>query len=150
MKTSPLVALYATILLATSVVAWADGCLTATAAWQTPGGGKCTDVVDPDDDCMVPNCYGDEPASCAATTCASSKCNPGYCSEPTVDAYCTGGASPWTQQIWTVIDEPLSCSSVDDSACVYGDLEPNYICAGTSTNNSPPPCYTTWYNGSCH
>jgi hypothetical protein len=155
MKNSPLVALYVTLILAMSVAAWADGCLTAQAAWQTASGVSSAAPVYPVGP-LPPSteCYSDaictvQVVSHPNDTCVSSRCINGQCREPSTNSYCTGGDSAWTQTVETMSSGSATCNVwTAADQCI---AEPNVTvwgCASSTVHytDATSTCWTAWYN----
>jgi len=153
MKNSPLAALYVTFILAMSVAAWADGCLTATPAVPIPAAQNMKKQDTPplttyQSECWDQFCNG--PYN-VYQQCPNSDCKDGYCSEPASASYCTGANSPWTEQFNSTIVKNMGCYTEPEQAgsCWPRGLLVNEnvpYCHYDGTGPGTYPCYTTWYN----
>ncbi|NLH99940.1 MAG: hypothetical protein GX446_10685 [Chthonomonadales bacterium] len=144
MKNTPLAALCAVLILAVSIAAWADGCLTAYSSQRKPGGDRGGLGTWP------PGCYWDPGCAVKYYThnvdCQNDSCEPGRCDEPATPLWCTGDQSPWTQHLWERQPIQFQCYQIFLGEC---QLSPPYVvddrrCVETGTQTSY--CYTTWYN----
>ena len=145
MRNTPLAALYAVVILAVSIAAWADGCLTAYGSQKIAGGYGGGILTWP------PNCYYDPGCSVkyyvhSAIECNNDSCVPGRCDEPATPLWCTGDQSPWTQNLWRIHEFKFLCYQISLGEC---QRSPPYVvdnreCESNGTQTAY--CYTTWYN----
>jgi hypothetical protein len=153
MKTSPLAAVYVTILLAMAVAAWADGCVTSYPA--VPVKANSGQIYTPpyntlQEECLDINCDA-TPYSAYPPVCSSSTCQDGTCQLPVNNQYCTGKPSPWTQQVETLSSQREWCfeESPQDGGCTpmgAAYFETAYFCNQGGTQPGQPLCMATWYN----
>lgn len=146
MKHLQLSVLYVSIILAVSVAAWADGCLTAYSSNRIHGGYYGGILTAP------PNCYEDAQCSSqyyvdSAIDCRDDVCSPGRCDEPATGGWCTGGQAPWTKNVWKVEPFTFNCWYVGiGGGCWNIPLHPVTDWACVEDGATTSYCYTAWYN----
>ncbi len=146
MKYTTATSLYVSVMLAISVAAWADGCLTAYPSQRVPGGPGGAILT------AAPNCFSDTYCSQqfyvhSAIECSNDLCVPGRCAEPGTGLWCTGSQSPWTQNRWQTQSWTFNCYYVGiGGECWNVPWHPVTDWACMPNGSQTAYCYTAWYN----